>query len=97
MWLITCNCWSGPGREDYDRKTTVRIQTHGFATRRNLPEALQELKKYIEEFNSYFKMTSIDYQVVSASEIPELSDDDLAAGSIELIDTIRARSSWNEK
>lgn len=89
MWLIHTRTWWGPSRKalDENRHIEPTVQHVGFASRKTLGDALLEMKAYVDRHNNHYQQSAIEYEVVSAVEVPYLTDEQLEAGNIKLIDS----------
>lgn len=88
MILIQVNEWLGPSKSALSKpdRTEARERLTAFASRLALEDALMELEAYEEEYRMKYSETAVNFRVIGIQEIPDLSDEALAAGRIEVIE-----------
>lgn len=93
MLLIQVREWFGPGRDCPDQadETHARYnQPQGFVTRLPLGKAILELKRYSDAFNQSKPMSAVEFSITGAWEIDDLSDEEMSAGDLRLIENLIA-------
>lgn len=87
MILMQVLEWLGPSRavmDRGDRKFTEKLR--GIASRLSLSEALLCLREYENEYRRTYSETAVNFNVIGIQTIPDLSNDELEAGRIEVIE-----------
>lgn len=99
MILMQVRTWFGPSRARIGKEGAVGpIETmDGIASRLTLPQALRALRDYENEYERTYTQTAVNFNVVGVQEIPELTDEELELGRIELVEDKLAWIKTEEK
>ena len=86
MLLITFNIWHGPTR--LGSEVPVTEYQEAYVTHMLLPDALLHVNSYEVAHNSMFKMSAINYTLLSVATIEYLNPDVREKMRIQLIDDL---------
>lgn len=90
MLLLTLHSWFGPSRDcppDKRHIMDVHERYEGWVTRKSLGDALLEMRERKWEYQKrYGSLTASEHRLISVVEIDDLTDDEIEAGGLYLID-----------
>lgn len=92
MLLITMVEWSGP-QQHAEPSMRNAIQSGerlvAFATRLPLRDALVRIRRYQDAFKAHYTVRSVEFRLVAVSNIDDLSDQQLDAAQVELVEHLK--------
>lgn len=99
MLLLHCHWWFGPGRAFMNRspdapgRPEVHQRHEGLVTRLSLGAALEALRDYEDAHARRFNgLSAVEYSLLGVSTIPALTDEQMTAGKVHLIEEMLAAS-----